>query len=152
MDTRMRNVYPDPQNCKATTRIPHWEQLLAAAIAEAHTRPFAWGSHDCATWAFDLRRDLTGGADHAALWRGRYTTPLGATRVMRRLGWSSLEEGGCTLLGAPLETVLLAQRGDLVLGGDPEAFGVCLGAHASFVGPDGLTYLPLFACRLAWRT
>lgn len=134
------------------TRIPHWEQLFAAAIAEAHTRHFAWGSHDCATWAFDLRRDLTAGPDHAALWRGRYTTPLGAVRVMRRLGWSSLEEGARALLGAPRDTVLLAQRGDLVLGGDPEAFGVCLGAHASFVGPDGLTYLPLSACRLAWRT
>ena len=134
------------------TRIPHWEQLLAAAIAEARTHPFAWGSHDCATWAFDLRRDPTGGPEHAALWRGRYTTALGATRVMRKHGWLSLEEGARALLGAPLDTVLLAQRGDLVLGGDPEAFGVCLGAQAAFVGPDGLTHLPLSACRLAWRT
>ena len=60
------------------SRIPHWEQRLAAAILEARIRPFVWGRHDCATWAFDLRRDLMGGPDHADLWRGRYTTPVGA--------------------------------------------------------------------------
>jgi hypothetical protein len=135
-----------------TTRIPHWEQVFAAAIIEARRRPFAWGSHDCATWAFDLRRDLTGGPDHAALWRGRYRTPGGCKRVLRRLGWGSLEEGGRALLGAPMETVLLARRGDLALGGDPEAFGVCIGARVAFVAPQGLVTLPLSSCRLAWRT
>lgn len=134
------------------TRIPHWEQRLASAIADARALPFAWGRHDCATWAFDLRRDLTGGPDLAAFWRGRYRTALGAERVMRRLGWGSLEEGGRALLGAPLETVLLARRGDLVLGGEPEAFGVCIGARAAFVAPEGLVFLPLSHCRLAWRT
>lgn len=134
------------------TRIPHWEQLFAVAITEARTRPFAWGSHDCATWAFDLRRDLTGGPDHAALWRGRYRTALGAERVMRRLGWKSLEEGGRALLVEPLADPRLAQRGDLVLGGEPEAFGVCIGARAGLVSPEGLVTLPLSSCRLAWRT
>jgi hypothetical protein len=136
----------------AMTRIPHWEQDLAAAIADARARPFAWGHHDCATWAFDLRRDLTQGPDHAAAWRGRYRTGPGAQRVLRRLGWGALEEGARALLGAPLETVLLAQRGDLVLGGAPEAFGVCIGARVAFVAPEGLVVLPLGQCRLAWRT
>ena len=134
------------------TRIPHWEQLFAAAITDARTRPFAWGSHDCATWAFDLRRDLTGGADHAALWRGRYRTPGGCQRMLRRLGWKTLEEGGRALMGDPLADRRLAQRGDLVLGGEPEAFGVCIGARAGFVSPEGLVTLPLSSCRLAWRT
>jgi hypothetical protein len=137
---------------KHLTRIPHWEQLFASAITEARRRPFAWGSHDCATWAFDLRRDLTGGPDHAELWRGRYRTPGGYHRVLRRLGWKTLEEGGRALLGAPLANPRLAQRGDLVLGGEPEAFGVCIGARAAFVAPDGLATLPLSSCRLAWRT
>jgi hypothetical protein len=58
---------------------------------------------------------LTGGEDVAALWRGLYTTALGGARVMRRLGWSSLEEMGHTLLGEPRPAVLLAARGDIVL-------------------------------------
>lgn len=135
----------------AMTRIPHWEEHLAAAIADARARPFAWGRHDCATWAFDLRRDLTGGEDVAAQWRGRYSTALGAQRVMRKLGWSDLEAMGRDLLGTPLATPLLAQRGDLVLGGEDPAFGVCAGARAAFVTPDGLGFLPLAACSLAWR-
>jgi hypothetical protein len=133
-------------------RVPHWEQLFAAAITDARTRPFAWGQHDCATWAFDLRRDLTGGPDHAALWRGRYRTPLGCQRVLRRLGWHRLEDGVRALLGEPLPDPRLAQRGDIVLGGEPEAFGVCIGARAAFVAPEGLVTLPLSSCRLAWRS
>ncbi|HEV8036555.1 DUF6950 family protein [Yoonia sp.] len=137
---------------RVATRVPHWEQILAAAIARAQIQPFVWGQHDCATWAFDLYRDLTDGPDHAALWRGRYRTPIGCGRVLRRLGWTSLEEGARALLGDPLYDVRLAQRGDIVLGGDPEAFGVVIGAKAAFVAPDGLVRLPLSVCRLAWRT
>lgn len=133
-------------------RIQNWEQVLAVAVTQVEARPFAWGQHDCATWAFDLRRDLTGGPDHAALWRRRYRTPQGCHRALRRLGWQTLEEGGRALLGAPLADPRLAQRGDLVLGGAPEAFGVVTGARAVFVAPKGLVSLPLSSCRLAWRT
>ena len=137
---------------RVATRVPNWEQVLADAIQQASTRPFVWGQHDCATWAFDLHRDLTNGPDHAALWRGRYRTPIGCGRVLRRLGWTSLEEGGRALLGGPLDNVRLAQRGDLILGGAPEAFGVVMGAKAAFVAPEGLVRLSLTNCRLAWRT
>lgn len=128
--------------------MPHWEHRLAAAVASARSQPFAWGSHDCATWAFDLRQDLTGGPDVAARWRGHYRTAMGATRVMRRLGWADLAAMGRALLGEPHPTVLFAQRGDVVLG--PDGFGICLGAQAVGMAPAGLVTLPLSACRLAW--
>jgi len=114
-------------------------------------RPFSWGSHDCATWAFDLCCELGGGEDIAALWRGRYCTAIGAHRVMKRLGWDSLEAAGRELLGAPLAAVLQAGRGDLVVGGQEPTYGVCVGARVAFVAPDGLIFLPLVACSLAWR-
>lgn len=133
------------------TRIPGWEHHLAEAIEAARTRPFAWGQHDCATWAFDLRRDLTGGEDVAVLWRGRYRTALGAERVMRRLGWPSFEAAGRALLGPPLPSVQLARRGDLVLAGSHPGFGICLGARAAGIAPEGLTFAPFAACALAWR-
>lgn len=129
-----------------------WENRLFTAIEEARLHPFTWGSHDCATWAFDLRRDLIGGEDIAAQWRSRYATALGAQRVMRRLGWKTLEDMGRALLGDPLVTPLLAQRGDILLGGDNPAFGVCVGARGAFLAPVGLTLLPLVSCRLGWRT
>ena len=133
-------------------RIDHWEQALALAIETARAEPFVWGRHDCPSFAFETRAALTGGEDIAALWRGRYSTALGGQRVLRRLGWRSLEEMGRALLAVPLEHCLAAQRGDLVLARDPEAFGVVLGARAAFVAPEGLVSLPLRECRLAWRT
>ncbi|MCW3782124.1 DUF6950 family protein [Defluviimonas salinarum] len=143
---------PDSQIIgEARIRMPAWELALTQAIESARSSPFAWGVHDCASWVFDLRRDLTGGEDVAALWRGRYQTQRGAALVMRRLGWASLEDGARTLLGAPLGTVHLAQRGDLVLSSDGAALGICLGARAAFLGPEGLTFVPVSTCSLAWR-
>lgn len=132
-------------------RVENWEQHLAAAIEAAGARGFVWGANDCATFAFETRAVLIDGEDIAARWRGRYTTALGSLRVMRRLGWESLEAMGRDLLGPPLATPLLAQRGDLVLGGEDPAFGVCCGAEAAFVAPEGLTLLPLTACSIGWR-
>lgn len=136
----------------AGMRAQGWEQRLFEALTSARARPFAWGEHDCATWAFDLRATLQDAPSAADLWRGRYRTALGGARLMRKLGWGSLEEGGRTLLGEPLEDVRLAQRGDLVLGGAPEAFGVVVGAEVAFVGLAGLEVTPLTQSRLAWRT
>jgi hypothetical protein len=95
-------------------RVENWERRLVEAVDIARAKPFAWGDHDCASFAFETRRMLTEGEDVAALWRGRYTTALGAQRVMRRLGWASIEAMGRSLLGEPRETPLLAQRGDMI--------------------------------------
>jgi hypothetical protein len=131
-------------------RVEHWERLLAAAIDTARAKPFVWGVHDCPTFAFEVRMILTGGEDIAALWRGRYTTALGGARVMRRLGWASLEDMGWALLGEPRPAVLLAQRGDIVLADTGLGFGVCTGAQAVGMTPEGLVTVPLASCRLAW--
>jgi len=129
-----------------------WDLLLFEAVEAARNRPFEWGVHDCATWAHDVRRLLTDADDLASAWRGRYTTARGAARVMRRLGWKDLEEAARAFLGEPLETPLLAQRGDIVsTGGEAPALGVCLGAQAAFLSPEGLTMIRLSDCRLAWR-
>ncbi len=58
---------------------------------------------------------------------------------------------GDALLGAPLVSPLLAQRGDIVLGPGGRDFGVCLGASAVGMAPAGLITLPLTTCTRAWR-
>ena len=133
------------------TRVEHWERLLASAIDTAWAKPFVWGVHDCPTFAFETRMILTGSEDVAALWRGRYTTALGGARVMRRLGWASLEEMGRALLGEPRPSVLFAQRGDIVLADTGLGFGICTGASAVGMAPEGLVTVPLTGCRRAWR-
>lgn len=134
----------------ARMKVEGWEKLLSAAIEDARGKPFVWGQHDCAIWALDVRRLLTGGPD-VVTWRGRYKTLIGSQRAMRKMGWRSLENGARALIGAPLQGVLFAQRGDLVLSGGDPALGVCLGAQAAFVGLDGLQFVSLSDCRLAWR-
>ena len=131
-------------------RVEHWERLLASVIDTARERPFIWGLHDCPTFAFETRMILTGGEDIAGLWRGRYTTHLGGLRVMRRLGWASVEDMGRALLGEPRATPLLAQRGDIVLTDTGLGFGVVIGATAVGLAPVGLTFASLTSCRLAW--
>ena len=131
-------------------RTDNWPILLAEAIDAARTRPFVWGKNDCPTFAFETRMRLTGCEDTAALWRGRYTTALGGLRVMRRLGWFSLEDMGRALLGAPRRGVLFAQRGDIVLADTGLGFGICTGAEAVGMAPEGLVTVPLTSCRLSW--
>jgi len=131
-------------------RVENWPQRLMTLIDMARIRPFIWGLHDCPTFAFETRMILTGGEDTAALWRGRYTTALGGERVMRRLGWSSLEDMGRALLGEPRPAVRLAQRGDIVLADTGLGFGICIGSTAVGMAPEGLVVVPLTSCQLAW--
>lgn len=130
------------------TRVNGWEVQLAAAVEDARVAAFAWGVMDCATWAFDVRRALTGN-DAAAAWRGRYSTSGGASRTLRRLGCRTPAELAQSILGEPLPTPLLAQRGDIVATED--ALGVCIGQDCAFLAPAGLTLRPLTAVQLAWR-
>lgn len=125
-------------------RVQGWESVLAGAVEAARERPFAWGQHDCATWAFDVRAAITGIARPA--WS--YTTEAGGRRWMKRQGWNGFAEAATAILGDPVP-VLTAQRGDIVL--MEGAFGVCLGAQVAFVAPVGLTFRPLRACTMAWR-
>jgi hypothetical protein len=59
---------------------------------------------------------------------------------------------GRALLGAPRQTVLLAQRGDVVLADSGLGFGICTGAQAVGMAPEGLVSVPLTSCQLAWPT
>lgn len=136
-----------------SARVADWEARLAEAVAAALAQPFAWGTHDCLTWAAGVRRALTG-EDAARDWRGTYATARGAARVLRRRGHGTIAAAISAELGPPLPTVLFAQRGDVVVlrhGRRFAAAGICLGAEAVFPGETGLVRVPLDRCALAWR-
>jgi hypothetical protein len=130
-------------------RRPDWPQRLHAGIEAARPRPFEWGIHDCAAFATAIAAELTG-EDPVAHLRGSYVSAFGAERVMA-------EHGGLAALvsqyyGEPAP-IAQASRGDLVLAerDNGPALGVCLGSVAAFAGPDGLAFLKMTECRLAWR-
>jgi len=126
-----------------------WETRLQAALKQDIERPFEWSVYDCATWAFSVRAALTG-LDATPAWKGKYTSLAGGLRLMKRLGWADYQAMGTALLGAALDDVRLAQRGDIALGPDG-GFGVVVGRCVFGLAPDGITASVLADCRMAWR-
>lgn len=131
-------------------RVEGWETAFVAAVQEGLQRPFEWGQHDCATFAFAVRAVLTG-RDDTGLWRGQYRSAAGARRVMRSLGWADFAAAGRALLGEPLPTPLLAQRGDLAIAGDDMGAWIVTGREIVSIGPGGPVVRPLRDATLAWR-
>lgn len=70
-------------------RYPDWRARLEAYFRQVGREPFAWGRHDCALFLAGAVEAMTG-EDYAAPFRGRYKTPLGAQRVLRKEGFESL--------------------------------------------------------------
>src|SRR5690348_1512638 len=131
-------------------RFEDWPERLQSCVAAAVGAPFQWGTHDCVTWAADVVLALTG-ADVIADYRGRWDDRAGALECLAEMG--GIEAAATARLGAPLETPLYAQRGDVVAISTEEgpALGICLGAELAFVSPAGLTLRSITAAMKAWR-
>lgn len=138
------------------TRFPNWPERLDAVLRD-NNRPFQWGVNDCALRACDVVLAITG-TDVAAEFRGRYTTRVGATRVMRRLYGGNLErvaEKIAAAHGMPEIPPALARRGDVVLVDTDHgpSLGVMRhdGRHAEFKTDTQPLIFPAGDCRRAWR-
>lgn len=142
------------------TRPFDWPERMIDAIAARRDTPFAWGSQDCALFACDVAKAVCG-VDFAAPLRGRYSTGIGAARVLKSFAGSDAKECG---LEAAVEKIaaghdrpevapLMAQRGDLVLLDTlaGPALGICIGEHVATAGPEGVALLPLADVTRAWR-
>ena len=71
-------------------RLPDWRARLGAHIAAHRTRPFAYGEHDCATFAAGAVQAVTG-SDPAPGLAG-YTTRTDGIRRLRRSGLAKTVE------------------------------------------------------------
>lgn len=134
-------------------RFPDWTQRLSAFLQARAKTPFAWVHNDCCTFAADAVIAQTG-ADPMAGIRKRYTTEVGALRLIKASG--GLRPLVCSVLGMPMEHLLMASRGDVVLlenAGRHEqpVLGVCVGTEAAAPGPSGMRLIPMSAASAAWR-
>ena len=125
------------------------ETAYAKHIADAFGRPFAWGAHDCATFAAGAikakcGRDVLG----TMTWR----SALEAARLLEQMGW--LRAAVTSRLGAPI-SLLNAHTGDPVLARDPddgrELLAVFHGDVLLAPAEPGMAYLPLSHGICAWR-
>lgn len=134
-------------------RLPAWPELLADYIEARRHRPFAWGTHDCATFAAGAVVAMTGcrlAGVLPAVWANEHE----ATRVLQRAG--GLEQAVAAVLGDPLtgQAARFARRGSVVLvtiDGRP-TLGVATGQQW-WCGPSqwGLVWRPTHEVRTAWE-
>jgi len=131
------------------TRAEDWPERLDAYVRRIARVPFAYGSHDCCTVAFDWVKECTG-VDPMAGWRGGYRTATGARRLMDDFG--GLEAMVRSQMGEPIPWTF-AQRGDVVMA-DLElgqTMGVVLGVNAVFPGLDGAEFRLIGCTDRVWR-
>lgn len=153
-------------------RFHDWPERLEVYLRASRALPFAWGAHDCVTFAFGAVEAMTGVA-HVAAYRGRYDGAVGAARCLiedgpelprvsvmaddaesERVRLSALLQAGvCRRLGDPLPSPRLAQRGDIAVFPQPEGdtLAVVTGSTMAIVTPAGLYHVPLAHATVAWR-
>lgn len=127
---------------------PAWRTRFEALVRARMTSPFDWGVHDCCLWAADATAAITG-HDHAAAWRGTYSTAAQAARLLHQLGGIH----ALAALAGPPCAPLRAGVGDvgLVQSGGQDLLAVCTGTHWLVPGTNGLAAHPLDAACAAWK-
>ncbi|MEJ1353084.1 MAG: hypothetical protein RPU39_00145 [Candidatus Sedimenticola sp. (ex Thyasira tokunagai)] len=128
-----------------------WEKRLMAEVRAAEDKTFKWGEFDCALFAADCVKAITG-ADLAADFRGHYTTAKGSLKALKKYGAGDLESTATRQLGNPIDT-RLAMRGDVVMVNSDSgpALAVCMGSNAVVPGVQGLTSILRSQWLCAWR-
>lgn len=133
-------------------RYEDWVRRLQKVIEAARTKDFEWGAHDCFLLAADGCLAVCG-TDPAKPWRGRYTTPAGAIRHIKKHRGGLA--GGFDDCFKRLDTPMLAQRGDAALldyeRAGINACGIVMGRNVLTTAERGITALPLERALIAWR-
>lgn len=131
-------------------RLPNWRSAFAAEAETYRRQPFEWGTRDCALFAADCIRAMTG-EDLAASFRGRYATQGEAERLVFETGYWDL--GGLAASLLPEIAPRFARMGDLAaLTTDMGvSLGMFNGGTILVLRPDGLGTLPFRAASRAFR-
>ena len=129
-------------------RQQNWAIALQNQISQFNEKPFAWGTHDCFTFAADCVLAMTG-EDKMAKRRGKYKTELGANKMLKRIG--GVEKAITSELGEPIEPAY-AKRGDVVYFNSPlgDTAGICMGSKIASPTLAGVGFTPMSQAIKAW--
>lgn len=145
----------------ALTRLPYWDTRFLHSYLLAHANdPFKWGSHDCCLFAANAIQSFTN-VDIASDFRGKYTTQLGALKLVKSVTSTGITPQDAVAYCAKKNDMaayaypLQAQRGDLVVitnGADVIGGIVDInGRHVISVSATGLVRLPITKIVKAWK-
>lgn len=118
---------------------------------------FLLGDFDCCTWIYSVSAELYGcpaGIDKFTKVFGTYSNIEEATNVLKSWGCESLEDLPTMVWGVERKNISEVQHGDLVYLFNKKrnfgSLGYCNGKRAYFLGPKGLTPIPLSDCLYCW--
>jgi len=127
-----------------------WPLLLEIYIDQTSHKAFAWGTHDCVSFAIGwlalVRQDLHPVEELALDDYGS------AVEALHLLKGRSVEQAVNEWGGLPSVTPAYARRGDIVLVEilDRACLAVCTGESAAGPGMHGLEIVPMTAAVAAW--
>lgn len=127
-------------------RIQNWPRVLDEYVQAARCRPFAWGVHDCCTFAAGAVQAITG----RVIELPSYVGVRQALRALRaRDGLMEAVSAQLGLMRAPCH----AKRGDALLlrQAGRDVLAVSLGHAWAAPGADGLVFGPAAEAVAAWR-
>jgi hypothetical protein len=105
----------------------------------AQRRSFAYGEHDCCTFAAGAIEAMTG-VDYMAEFRGRYDSVETGKEALKSIGHGSLLKTLYKKFGKPLSGAH-GRKGDLAW--YRGALGLVLGRQAIFLGREGIVLVRL---------
>lgn len=118
-------------------RLPGWRSALFAAIEARRGQPYESGAHDCALFAADCVKAITG-VDLVADYRGRYANAAQGLALLAARGFADQVELVAALL--PEVKRSRAQVGDVAIVEDEAGhpcFGVVAGSEIMVLKPSG---------------
>lgn len=143
----------------AISRVKHWAtQSYHHFLLDRARTPFAWGSHDCALFAADAVKAISG-VDIADDFRGKYSTEDEAYALIQSVtGGTSVGDAAAHCAAkhglAEHKHPLMAKRGDLVvLENDGRLIAGVIhlnGRHITVAGEQGLKRFSISLVKRAW--
>ena len=130
-------------------KLHDWQIRFEAFISERRARPFVWGSNDCATFAADCIKAITG-VDPAPTGLRQHRTEKQALRSLQRHG--GLTGIATAAMGQPVPASQ-AGIGDVVLSksGNRPMLSICNGSTVFAPGANGIISLALDTGSICWR-
>ncbi len=133
-------------------RFDNWASRLDEFLK--NDGPLEWGKSDCCMFACNAAICISG-VDPAKDFRGRYSTELGAKRILKRRGGLLAHvEKEAAKYGIKRVPPLKAQRGDIVLIDTQlgDALGIInLRGSVSAQGFERIVQKPITSVKAAWR-
>lgn len=103
-----------------------WYPEYVKFIDDTRNTPFEWGKNDCGiAWAGKIVEIVRG--EPLDIEMGNYSTPIGAVRTMRKMGYANLREAAEGILGVTSHHPSMGAIGDLALIKTDDAFGYAFG-------------------------